>query len=113
MQIYINRIQIHSTYYLPVYCHIQTCTVVTMFLRYLVVCCVDWGVQDKNMNTMMIPTLYSLRTMGYQVNPVGTYWLLEDMVEQVAVGAMLYMCTPICVSHRHFRDKPWIIDSYH
>ena len=25
--------------------------------------------------------------MGYQVNPVGTYWLLEDTVEQAAVGA--------------------------
>ena len=25
--------------------------------------------------------------MGYQVNPVGAYWLLEDMVEQAAVGA--------------------------
>ena len=44
MQIYVNIIQIHITYYSPVYClYIQTSTVVTVFLRYLVVCCVDSG----------------------------------------------------------------------
>ena len=35
-QIYVNRVQIHSS----------------MLCRF-------WGVQDKNTNTMMIPTLYS------------------------------------------------------
>ena len=40
--------------------HTQTSTDVTVFLRYLVVCSVDSGeFQDKNANTMMIPTLYS------------------------------------------------------
>ena len=32
--------------------------------------------------------------MGYQVNPVGVYWLLEDTVEQAAAGACSYMHTP-------------------
>ena len=42
---------------------IQTSTDVIVFLRYLVVSssmlCRLWGVQDKNANKMMIPTLYS------------------------------------------------------
>ena len=35
--------------------------------------------------------------MGYQIDPVGAYWLLEDMVEDAAVVHMLHMLTPICV----------------
>ena len=42
-QIYVNRIQIHVTYYLPVYCIYKLVQFVAMFLRYLVVWCVDSG----------------------------------------------------------------------
>ena len=48
-QTYANRIQIHSTYYLP---HNVPQISSSMLCRL-------WGVQDKNTNTMMIPTLYS------------------------------------------------------
>ena len=35
--------------------------------------------------------------MGYQVNPVGTYWLLEDMVELGSSRCMAHMHSPTCV----------------
>ena len=43
MQIYVNRIQICPHLLFTSLLHIQTSTVVTVFLRYLVVCYVDSG----------------------------------------------------------------------
>ena len=62
-QIYVNRIQIHLTYYSPVYCiyklvsQCHSCHNVPQISSSML--CRLWGVQDKNTNTMMIPTLCS------------------------------------------------------
>ena len=50
--------------------------------------------------------------MGYQVNAVGTYWLLEDMVEYAAEGTCC-TCALLSMFLQALWGKPWIIDSYH
>ena len=50
--------------------------------------------------------------MGYQVNPVGAYWLPEDTVEKAAVG-MCHTCTILSMFLQALWGETWIKDSYH
>ena len=63
-QIYVNRIQYMSHLFFTSLLHIQTSIVVTMFLRYLVVCCVDSGEFRTKTLIQWWPLLYIVKDNG-------------------------------------------------